>query len=74
MGNLHTVDAVRLVGPELKSVAALASESVVAGVTSVIANGLENDSDKEPSKSISALLEVTGAADQRGTKTMSFQI
>ena len=74
MGNLHTVDAARLVGPKLKSAGALASESVVAGVTSVIANGLENESDKEPSKSVSALLEVTGSADQRGTKAMSFEI
>lgn len=56
------------VGPELKFVEALPSVAVVPDETGMIANGLEKESDKEPSKSISAPLELTGAPDHRGNK------
>lgn len=56
------------VGPELKFAEALSSVAAVPDVTGMIANGLEKESDKEPSKSISAPLEVTGAPDHRGSK------
>lgn len=46
-----------------------ASEVVVVGATGTMANGFEkNESNKESSKSISALPEVVGASDQKDTK------
>lgn len=54
------------VGPKLVLAAASASGAEVPDVTGMIANGFtENESDKEPSKSVSALFDVVGAADQR---------
>lgn len=44
---------------------ALTSGFVVADVAGTKAKLLEENSDSEPSKSISALLEVTGAAEKK---------
>lgn len=52
------------VGPKVLA-AASASGAEVPDVTGMIANGFaENESDREPSKSASALFAVEGAADQ----------
>lgn len=49
-----------------------ASDVVVAGPDGTRANEFEeNDSDREPSKSISGLIDVAGTAVQREDKTLS---
>lgn len=58
------------VAPEPEFAGASVSEAAGAYVAGTIANAFEeNESDKEPSKSTSALFEVVGAADQREDKT-----
>lgn len=60
-------------GPETEFAATSVSDVVIEEATGIRANEFEeNDSDSEPSKSISAGLTVAGAADQGEERGVNF--
>lgn len=61
------------VDPETEFAATSVSDVVIEEATGIRANEFEeNDSDSEPSKSISAAFTVAGAADQREERRVNF--